>query len=113
MSMFTTTHEIQKTLANGTPDERVVAAMTVLARIDEWMPWLEARRFDGMTITGKDDDWLIVLRATYKKRKQVAFVAEDTLEEALIGTAHRFCFGLLQWKEDQFRSMRSDKNQKA
>ena len=105
-----TTATIKEVFRSGTASERLLEAMLVFASLDEWLPWLAARQLLRITITKKDDDWLLVASARLGRDSQVAFQGGYDPEDAIVAFVHALCFGLVTWKKDKWGSMRSDKN---
>lgn len=104
-----TTKHMQNIMMNGRSEEREATAMHLLANLDEYLPWLAARTLDGLTLTHKQSDWLLVIKATRGTKKQVAFVGGDHPGECFEVAAHMLLFDLITWKADKFSTMRSDK----
>jgi len=108
--MQKTTAELKRTFENGRPSERAAATWEIIANLDELLPWLEARQLASISIRNKGDEWLLIVRAWYGRKPQVAFVGADNPEECLVTLAHMVLFGLLTWKPDKYTTMRSDNN---
>lgn len=103
------TADMQRAFREGGPLSRMTASIYLLYDLDQHLPWLAARQFDGINLTSRSDGWLLVVKARRKDRPQVAFFDGDNPEECFTNMAHQLLFDLAQWKDDKFRSMRSDK----
>jgi len=100
---------LQEVMRTQGPLSRKLAAMDIFTCLDEFVPWLAARRFDGLVIKEMEDAWLLIIKAKYKKKHQVAFVFGDNIEECMVRLAHELLFDLIVWREDKWWSMRRDK----
>lgn len=107
-----TTHQMQEIFRSGSYGARLGVTHNMILTLDEWLPWLAARTFQGLTFTNKDDGWLIVLRATSQNKPQVAFFAGVSPEDAAVVMAHSLLFDLASWKPDKWAATRIDKNKK-
>lgn len=104
-----TTKSLQDAIATGGPLVRLHAAMELAAHMDDYLPWLAAREFVGMTITRKTDEWLFVLKAFRGNKPEVCFFAAESLEEGYLMVAWAVLWDLAAWKADKWGTMRSDK----
>ena len=106
-----TTHQLKKALENGTPRTRNAVAAEVLANIDAHLPWFCARELSGITIKRKPNEWLVVVKAMKGMKHEVAFMAGETIEEAIYALVYSVAFDLMRWREDKYTTMRSDKKE--
>ena len=104
-----TTHHAKSVFQTGSYGERLRVTHRVILCLDEWLPWLAARQFTGLTFTRSEDGWLIVLKAIRKKKPQVAFFAGINPEDAAAVMVHALLFDLATWKADKWATMRNDK----
>lgn len=107
--MSMTTHRMKKAFQEQGPSSRMAASIHLLWGLDQHLPYLAARTFKGLTLTYRDDGWLLVLKADRKGRPQVAFFGGDNPEECIHEMASSLIFDLVRWQPDKFRSIRNDK----
>lgn len=103
-----TTQQLKRALTDGTPAERLHASHLIMANLDEHLPWLAKRTLIGLTISKKDDGWLMIVRAKRGRQPQVSFHHAATLDELWLVTAWWLFHDLARWRNDKYRAMRSD-----
>lgn len=104
-----TTAELKQTFLHGTGPQQARAASAVFVYLDEYLPWLEARALTGVTLTRKDEGYLIVVKATHKGLPQVGFAFDRDVGGVMVQLARKLVLGQMSWRPDRYGTMRSDK----
>lgn len=107
-----TTHRLQEIFRSGSREQRELVTFHVVGALTEYLPWMSARRLIGLNIMETDDGFLLVLKAYKGKKAQVAFTNGSDLAEVFHNLVYFLLFDLASWRDDKFRSMRSDKKKK-
>lgn len=103
-----TTHELKEVMANGSDDLRFATAMFMWGTMVEWLPWMAARTFKGVSVLPRDGGWLMILKGEYRGKAQIAFAWSDELGTLLTEMAYAICWDLVNWQVDKLRTMRID-----
>lgn len=105
-----TTGELRTAFESGSSRQRIKASWELCRNLEEHLPWFASRQLRSLKLIKKSDGWLVIVNAQYGKKDQVCFTEGDNLEECFVNIAHGLVFGLLKWKEDNWRTIRSDKS---
>lgn len=108
--MRVTTHGMKDAMLHGSATERLITSYSLLTTLEENLPWLAARTFDGINITRKEDGYLVVLKGHRGKQSQVAFFTGCDVADAIMVMTHELLFDLAKWRPDKWAAMRSDKS---
>ena len=70
--------------------------------LPETLGWWEKKTYRGHTLTKMDVGWRLILRATGKEGKVVAFFHASTIKELFWQVGHSAKMKDIQWKQDQY-----------
>ncbi|NNG14474.1 MAG: hypothetical protein HKM22_04875 [Gammaproteobacteria bacterium] len=70
--------------------------------LEELLGWGENAVLNGISFKREKDGWKVVIKAQMRNGPRVAFVASDTLPEALEATLEFVDKGLLTWYWDKY-----------
>lgn len=73
-----------------------------LAVLDEVIPTYTGRAMTGLTLSKKEDGWLLVLRGKNGSGPEVAFTAGPRPHDCLVELASKVKHGGLRWRPDKY-----------
>lgn len=84
------------------PQGRYAKAGFYLLVLSETLAWYTGREYQGHTLKRTDTEWLLILRATFNGKPEVAFVVGADPYDAIRALALEVRHGAIRFKPDRY-----------
>lgn len=74
-----------------------------IAEIEEELAWATRRKLEGLNFYRKDNEWLMIVKATRKGKREVTFIAGPDIVSCYRQFYRLLKIGRLRWKEDKYQ----------